>query len=52
MDKRDEAIIELAHVADCLLEYIKESHEIPGVFQEAIENKIDYYRRMVRNENG
>lgn len=41
---KDEAIVELAHVAGCLLDRLTEvDAELPGIFREAIRNKIDYY---------
>lgn len=48
MDERDEAIIELAHVAEKLVEALREAGKLPGIFGEAITNKIDYYRSFAR----
>ena len=43
MDDKDEAIIELAHVARKLLEQLCTDGTVYGIFAEAITNKIDYY---------
>ncbi len=46
MDDKDVAIRELAHVARELLKGLHEVQPVPGIFMEAITNKIDYYARF------
>lgn len=43
MDDKDVAITELAHVARKLLEQIRDTSNLPGILDQAITNKIDYY---------
>ena len=46
----DEAILELAHVAQCLLKRLTEISDpgLPGSIREAIAGRIDYYRAFAR----
>ena len=41
---KNEAIHELAHVAEALLEQLRTNGDLPGILDEAVGNKIDYYR--------
>lgn len=43
LDPKDAAIAELAHIARSLLTACQETGNVPGIFIEAITNKIDYY---------
>lgn len=46
MDDKDTAIIELAHTAENLLKAARDAGIVPGILNEAISNKIEFYRRF------
>ena len=49
-DERDEAIIELAHVARELLNGVIDKGEIPASIYGALRNKIEYYASRGRSQ--